>query len=77
MLGGEVNVGIWREEGGVEPVVVVIAIDGVSSQLVMGQLLLQQADDLDFRKVGAIAHVWREDGEMSPDPVMSSLLLLN
>lgn len=60
-----------------EPVVVVIAVDGVSSQLVMGQLLLQQADDLDFREVGAVAHVWREDGEVSPDRVMSLLLLAN
>lgn len=31
----------------------------------MGQLLLQQADDLDFRKIGAVAHVWRqEDGKV-------------
>ena len=31
LLGREVNVGIWRNEGGVEPVVVVITVDGVSS----------------------------------------------
>lgn len=40
-----------------QPVIVVVTVDGVSSQLVMGQLLLQQADDLDFGKVGAVAHV--------------------
>ena len=35
----------------------------------MGQLLLQQADDLNFRKVSAVAHVWRvEDGEMKARP---------
>lgn len=34
----------------------------------MGQLLLQQADDLDFRKVGAVAHVWGEDGGVRAQP---------
>lgn len=32
----------------------------------MGQLLLQQADDLDFRKIGAVAHVG--DGAGIPVP---------
>lgn len=31
LLGGEVDVGIWRNEGCVQPVVVVITVDGVSS----------------------------------------------
>lgn len=31
LLGREVNVGIWRNEGCVEPVVVVITVDGVGS----------------------------------------------
>ena len=31
LLGREVNVGIWRNEGRMEPVVVVITVDGVSS----------------------------------------------
>lgn len=31
LLGCEVNVGIWRKEGCVEPVVVVITVDGISS----------------------------------------------
>lgn len=31
LLGGEVYVGIWRNEGCMEPVVVVITVDGVGS----------------------------------------------
>lgn len=31
LLGCEVDVGIWRNDGGVQPVVVVITVDGVSS----------------------------------------------
>lgn len=31
LLGCEVNVGIWRNEGCMEPVVVVITVDGVGS----------------------------------------------
>lgn len=31
LLGGEVDVGVWGKERRVEPVVVVITVDGVSS----------------------------------------------
>lgn len=40
-----------------EPVVVVIPVDGVCSQLVVGQLLLQQTDDLHLWKISTVTHI--------------------
>lgn len=37
----------------------VVAVDRVSPQTVHWQLLLQKADDLELREVGAVAHIWR------------------
>lgn len=59
LLDGEVQVGIGGEERGVEPVVVVIPVDGVCSQLVVGQLLLQQTDDLHLWKISTVTHICR------------------
>lgn len=59
LLGGQVEPGVWRHQGSVEPVIVVVAVDRVSPQTVHWQLLLQKTDDLELREVGAVAHIWR------------------
>lgn len=57
LLGGEVEPGVGGHQGGVEPVIVVVAVKRVGPQPVDRQLLLQEADDLELREVGAVAHV--------------------
>lgn len=58
LFSGEVQAGVWGDERGVQPVVVVIAINGVRSQLIVGQLLLQQTDDFHLWKISAVTHIW-------------------
>lgn len=57
LLGGKVEPGVRCNEGRVQPVIVVIAVDGVRPQTVHRQLLLQETDDLELGQVGAVAHV--------------------
>lgn len=53
----QVEVDVGRDERSVEPVVVVIAVYRVSSQLIMRQLLLKQTDDFHLRKISAVTHI--------------------
>lgn len=57
LLGGQVEPGVRRHQGRVEPVIVVVAVDGVGPQPVDRQLLLQEADDLELWQVGAVADI--------------------
>lgn len=57
LLGGQVEPRLGRDEGRVEPVVMVISVDGVSPQAVDWQLLLQKTDDLKLWQVSTIAHI--------------------
>lgn len=57
LLGGQVEPGVRRHQGRVDPVIVVVAVDGVGPQPVDRQLLLQKADDLKLWQVGAVADI--------------------
>lgn len=53
-----------------QPVILVVAVDGVGPQPVHRQLLLKKTDDLELGQVSAVAHIWtlqrgqgREDSE--------------
>lgn len=60
---GQVQVDVGWDERSVEPVVVVIAVYCVSSQLIMRQLLLKQTDDFHLRKISAVTHIWQGERE--------------
>lgn len=60
LLGGQVDPGVRGDQRRVQPVIVVVAVDGVGPQPVHRQLLLQQADDLELWQVGAVAHICTE-----------------
>lgn len=57
LLSGEVEAGVRWDERRVQPVVVVVAVDGVRPQPVVRQLLLQQTDDLNLWEIRAVTHV--------------------
>lgn len=59
----QVEVDVGWDERSVEPVVVVIAVYRVSSQLIMRQLLLKQTDDFHLRKISAVTHIWQGERE--------------
>lgn len=67
LLGGEGGCGLRGGRGGSQPVVVVVAEDGVRPQLVAGQLLAQQADDLHLGDIAAAAQVWGQRGSGSAE----------
>lgn len=58
LLSGQVEPGVRCDEGSVQPVIVVVAVDGVSPQPVHRQLLLQKTDDLKLWQVSTVAHIW-------------------
>lgn len=57
LLVGQVESGLWRHEGSVQPVIVVVAVDGVGPQAVHRQLLLQKTDNLKLWQVSTVAHI--------------------
>lgn len=57
LLDGQVDVDVGGNEGCVEPVVVVIAVYSVCSQVIVRQLLLQQTDDFHLWKISAVTHI--------------------
>ena len=57
LLSGQVEPGVRCDEGSVQPVIVVVAVDSVSPQPVHRQLLLQKTDDLKLWQVGTVAHI--------------------
>lgn len=57
LLGGQVEPGVGCDQGSVQPVIVVVAVDRVGPQAVHRKLLLQEADDLELGQVGAVAHI--------------------
>lgn len=57
LLGGQVEPGLRRDEGSVQPVIAVVPVDGVSPQPVHWQLLLQKTDDLELWQVSTVAHI--------------------
>lgn len=63
LLSGQVDVCVRRDERSVQPVVVLIAVHAVSPQLVYRELLLQQADDLHLRELGAVTHICTQTWE--------------
>ncbi len=63
LFSGQVEVDVGWDERCVEPVVVVISVYCVSSQLIMRQLLLKQTDDFHLRKIRAVTHIWQRERE--------------
>lgn len=57
LLGGQVKPGAWCDEGSVQPIIVVVAVDGVGPQTVNRKLLLQKTDDLELWQISAVAHI--------------------
>lgn len=57
LLVGQVEPGVRCHQGGVQPVIVVVAVDGVGPQPVHRQLLLQKTDDLKLWQVSTVAHI--------------------
>lgn len=57
LLRGQVEPGIRRHQRSVEPVIVVVAVDGVSPQSVHRQLLLQKTDDLELWQVSTVTDI--------------------
>lgn len=69
LLDGQVDVDIGGNEWSVEPVVVVIAVYSVCSQLIVGELLLQQTDDFHLWKISAVTHICHKTKEREKNPI--------
>lgn len=57
LFGGQVEGSVGVHKWRVQPIILFVTEDGVGSQLVDRQLLLQQADNLKFRQVSTVTYI--------------------
>lgn len=60
MFGSEVEGRVRLHQRRVQPIILVVAEDGVSPQLVDWQLFLQKADNLKLRQISTVTHIYTE-----------------